>query len=150
MPPCNETISNETFPETSSDLPRQYDTINDSGIYSKGKPTDLMKYNWYHGNISVEQAEIVFNYGADNTFLVRHSGNKLTLSYIIRGWNVHDIIHRSPEGYRLEGKEKVFRSVPGMIEHYKKFPIRGEQVLGSAVDKVLSGIAMHQKVITQN
>ena len=131
----------ETFPETSSDLPRHYDTINDSGIYSKGKPTDLMKYNWYHGNISEEQAEIALSDGADNRFLVRQSENKLILSYRIRGWRSHDIIHRSPEAYRLEGKEKVFRTVPGMIEHYKKFLIQGEQVLGSAVDKVLSGIA---------
>ena len=137
MPPCYETISDqvppqfETFPETSSDLPRHYETINDSGIYSKGEPTDLIKYNWYHGNISEEQAEIALSAGTDNAFLVRHSGNKLILSYRIRGWNVHDIIHRSPEGYHLEGKEKVFRTVPGMIEHYKQFPIQKDQVLGT-------------------
>ena len=131
----------ETIPETSFDLPHHYATINDSGIYSKGKPTDLMKYNWYHGNISEEQTEIALNYGSSNIFFVRHSGNKLILFYRISGWRSHDIIHRSPEGYRLEGTEKVFRSVPDMIEHYKKFPIRGKQVLGYAVDKDLSGIA---------
>ena len=70
-------------------------TINDSGIYSKGKPTDLMKYNWYHGNISEEQADIAID-GNMNRYLVRHSENKLILSYTTNGWKSHDIIHHTP------------------------------------------------------
>ena len=143
MPHVYETISDlvpnhyETIPGTSSDLPHHYKT---SGIYSKGKPTDLMKYNWYHGNISEEQAEVAISYGESNTFFVRHTENKLLLSYKIEGWKLHDIIHRSPKGYYLEEKEKVFKTVPEMIDHYKQFPISEEQVLGTAVDKALSGI----------
>ena len=138
--PLYETIFDQyyqTIPEISfdNDQPHHYDTINDSGIYSKGKPTDLMKYNWYHGNISEEQAEIALSDGISNTFFVRHSVNKLLLSYQIQGWKSHDIIHHSPEGYHLKGKKKVFRSVSDMIEHYKQFPIREDYVLGTAVDK---------------
>ena len=145
MPHVYETISDqvphhyETIPGTSSDLPHHYKI---SGIYSKGKPTDLMKYNWYHGNISEEQAEVAMNYGKGNTFFVQHTENKLILSYRIKGWRTHDIIHRSPKGYHLEGKEKVFKTVSEMIEHYKQFPISGEQVLGSAVDRALSGTSI--------
>ena len=149
MPHVYETISDqvphhyETIPGISSDLPHHYETINDSGIYSKGKPTDLMKYNWYHGNISEEQAEVAISYGESNTFFVRHTENKLILSYKIRGWKSHDIIHRSPKGYHLEGKEKVFKTVPEMIDHYKQFPICGDQVLGTVVDhRALSGTSI--------
>ena len=128
----------ETIPETSSDLPHHYDTINDSGIYSKGKPTDLMKYNWYHGNISEEQANFAL-VGESNRFLVRYSDNKLVLSYGAKGWNFHDFIHHSPQGYRLEGQKQVFESVLEMIAHYMRFPIYRDQTLAIAADKSSSG-----------
>ena len=144
--PHYETISDqvphhyESIPETSSDLPHHYEIINNSGTYSKGKPTELMKYNWYHGNISKEQAEITLSTGQGNPFLVWHSGNKLTLSYTTKGWISHDIIHRSPEGYCLEGREKLFKTVCEVIDHYKRFPIVKDQVLGKAADKVSSSM----------
>ena len=143
--PHYETISDqvphhyETIPDTSSDLPHHYDIINDSGIYSKGKPTDLMKYNWYHGNISEEQAEIALGAGTDNAFLVRHSGNKIILCCRIRGWRSHDIIHRTPEGYRLEGKEKMCTTVHALTEYYQQHPIRRGQVLGNPANRASSG-----------
>ena len=74
----------ETIPETSSEMPHQYDIIPEppleadhyyeaiKGIYSKGKPADLTKYNWFHGNISEEQANVALidkHYGGINTFL---------------------------------------------------------------------------------
>ena len=137
----------ETIPEP-PEMPHHYDTISDphyetisdKGIYSKGKPADLMKYDWYHGNITEEQAEIAISTGYNNRFLVRHSDLSLILSKSIAGWKSHDIIHRSPEGYRLEGKEKVFKTVPEMIAYYKLFPIKEDQVLGKTVKKVLPGI----------
>ena len=143
--PHYETISDqvphyyETIPETSSDLPHHYETINDSGIYSKGKPTDLMKYNWYHGNISEEQAEIAIDDGNMNRFLVRHSENKLILSHRTNGWKSHDIIHCTPEGYRLEGKEKVCTTAHELTEYYQQHPIRRGQVLGNPADKASFG-----------
>ena len=126
----------ETIP---SDLPHHYDTINDSGIYFKGKPVDLMKCNWYHGNVSEEQAKITLeSMQFCNSFLVRHLENKLILSCRFLGWISHDIIHRSPGGYHLEGKEEEFKSVPEMIKHYKKFPIRRNDTLETAAEKTLS------------
>ena len=101
-----------------------------------------MKYDWYHGNISEEQADRKIDKRFNN-FLVRHSENKLILSYRAQGQKSHDIIHRSPEGYRLEGKEKVFKTVHDMIEHYAQSPIKWGQVLGAAAEKSLSGIAKY-------
>ena len=106
-----------------------------------------MKYNWYHGNISKEQADIAIA-GNMNRFLVRHSENKLILSYITTGWKSHDIIHRTPEGYRLEGKEKVCKTVHELTEYYQQHPIRRGQVLGNPADKVSSGTWQIRKPTT--
>ena len=137
----------ETIPDTSSDLPHHYETINNSGIYSKGKPTDLMKYNWYHGNISEEQAEIAID-GNMNRFLVRHSDNKLILSYITNGWKSHDNIYRTPKGYRLEGKKKVCSTVHGLTEYYQQHPIKRGQILGNPADKASFGTWKIRKATT--
>ena len=72
--------------------------------------------------------------------MVRQSASNLILSKRMFGWVSHDIIHRSPEGYRLEGKEKVFESVAEVIVHYQQFPITGDQILGSPADKQLQGM----------
>ena len=102
--------------------------------------------NWYHGNISEEQADIAIADGNINKFLVRHSDNKLILSHVTRGWKSHDTIHHSSEGYHLEGKEEVFKTVSEMIQHYKLFPITKDQILGKAVDKTLSGKCYTHKI----
>ena len=144
MPHHYETISDEvphhyeTIPDP-SDLPHHYDTINDGSIYSKGKPADLTKYNWYHGNITEEQAEVAFA-GYLDGFLVRHTSKDLILSSVSYGWYSHDIIHRSPEGYRLDGKEMVFKTVHEMIQYYKLFLFTKNRVLGVAADRNSSGM----------
>ena len=113
----------------------QYETIKD--VYSKKKPAhaDLTKYNWFHGNISEEQANVALQCEKHNNFLVRGSIHSLILSKKSNGWKSHDIIHHSPEGYRLEGKEEVFKNVPEMIAHYQQFPIHKDRILGKAIDK---------------
>ena len=100
-----------------------------------------MKHSWYHGNITKEQAEAgLKGQATDNGFLIRASGKSLLLSKRIHGWVSHDIIHCSPRGYQLDGKDKVFKSVPNMITHYQRHPIDGTQVLGTAIATVPSGI----------
>lgn len=95
-----------------------------------------MKYDWYHGNITKQQAEIATNkFGNTNKFLVRGTSKILILSKRIRGWPSHDVIHRGPGGYHLKGRKKVFKNVPQMIAHYQKCPIENDQVLGKAAEK---------------
>ena len=129
----------EAIPETSSDLPHHYDIINRGSIYSKGMPADLTKYDWYHGNITEEQADMALSIGNANRFLVRHTNNSLILSSVSNGCHSHDIIHRSPEGYRVDGKEEVCKTVLEIIGHYNLYPFRGNLVLGKAVDRNSSG-----------
>ena len=75
--PHTESLLYETISEPSSEMPPEspleaehhYEIIH--GIYSKGKPADLKKYNWFHGNISEEHADVALQqYGNINTFLV--------------------------------------------------------------------------------
>lgn len=100
-------------------------------------PTDLTKYDWYHSNITQEQVERALKLSSpNNPFLVKKSGHTLVLSKRINGWNSHDTIHSSTEGYYLEGKDKVFKSVPEMISHYQRHPIKKGQVLGKGIGNI--------------
>ena len=103
------------------------------------KSKNLTKHSWYHSNITKEQAEAALRLSNDNGFLVRISTDSLVLSKSLWGWLSHDIIHHSPSGYRLDGKEEAFKSVPEMITHYQHHPIDGSKVLGTAITTVPSG-----------
>ena len=78
-----ETISSEiphqyeTIPGPPLEADHHYETIKE--IYSKGKPADLTKYNWFHGNIiSEEQANVALEqHGNMNRFLIRQSTHNL-------------------------------------------------------------------------
>ena len=111
-----------------------------------------MEYIWYHRDITEKQADIALNTVRSNTFLVRQSGDKLVLSKKINGWISHDIIHRSPEGYRLEGKEKVFETVPKMIAHYQQFYVddADKQMLGSAIKREVTGMYIKEKMLIKS
>lgn len=128
----------DTITDIPLETPHHYHTI--AGIYSKGEPVDLVKYNWYHGSISEDQANAALSTGSYNRFLVRTSACKLVLSKAINGWKSHDIIQRSPKGYRLGGQGKLFKSIPEMVSYYQQLPISGTQLLGTGIDKQFSGI----------
>ena len=107
---------------------------------SKREDADLLKYNWYHGEVPEKHAEIVLlGGGHGNKFLVRKTDAGLILSKTIRGWISHNVIKQSPAGYHLEGKRLVCKTLPGLIQHYRQFPINeGEkQVLQFAADSGL-------------
>ena len=108
-------------------------------IYDRAKPGHIIDYNWYHGNITKQQAESAFSLEGDNSFLVRTTKDNLVLTRQVLGWVSHDIIHCNPRGYWLNGKEDLFESVSEMITHYRCHPIDGSQVLGSPIISVPSG-----------
>lgn len=126
----------DTIPDSTLDPLHRYDTI---PIYTKGEPEGISKHSWYHGNITKDQAEAALRLSDDNGFLVRVSGDNLVLSKRhTGGWRSHDIIHRSPRGYRLEEKVEWFQSVLDMISYYQHHPIDGTQVLGTPIITVPS------------
>lgn len=65
-----------------------------------------------------------------DAFLVHQTTSDLILSS-------HTIsqlkISRTPEGYGLEGRDKIFPTVSDMIAYYKQFPIDDTTVLGANV-----------------
>ncbi len=109
----------------------------DTGIYSLGEPADITQYSWYHGKMSKEEAEIAIGKEFLNNFLVRQSSNDLFLTSKRGGWIHHHLINYSTEGYCLEGKEKMFKTIPEMILHYLTFPIvtGSNQILGIGCDR---------------
>ncbi len=91
-----------------------------------------MRYHWYHGNVTKEKAERVMSEGDHNVFLVRHSSHDLFLSSKRGGMIHHHLINYNTEGYHLEEKEMIFKTLPEMITHYLFFPVDSDsdQVLG--------------------
>ena len=101
-------------------LPHQYETI--KGVRTKEELVDLTKYNWYHGNLTEDEAEVTFNLSGcnGNYFFVRQDpGNGMMLSRIVKGWKSHNKILHSPEGVHLKGEKESFKSIPKMIAHYQ-------------------------------
>ena len=114
-----------------------YNTI---ANYSKGVPVELIKHDWFYGEMTEEMVERALSIGNDNNFLVRQSGNSLILSSRLRGWRHCYVIERSPSGYNLEGKSMHFKNISEMLTHYQKVPIVKNQVLGTACNRKSSGI----------
>ena len=88
--------------------------------------------------MSKEDAEIIMRGGGNyNWFLVRQSSNDLLLTSQREGWYYHHLINYSTEGYCLEGKKKIFKTIAEMILHYLTFPIDtgSKQILGIGCDR---------------
>ena len=102
-----------------------------------------MRYHWYHGNMTEEKAERFMSGGYHNIFLVRYSFNNLFLSSKRQGMVHHHLINYNTEGYHLEKKELIFKTLPDMITHYFFSPVDSDS------DQVL-GIGCHRPGININ
>jgi hypothetical protein len=120
-----------------SDSPFHKVTPQPLSSYTEAAPVELDMHNWFFGNITEEQATVELS--GSNGFLVRHTSNTLILSTRMRGWRKDYVIDHSPEGYWLKEIGQIFKSVPQLIEHYQKFPIEEQQVLGVVSDRTASG-----------
>ena len=56
-----------------------------------------------------------------DAFLVYQDYSNLILSINAGQVISYKKIHRNPEGYRLDGRERLFSTIPEMIAHYKQF-----------------------------
>lgn len=99
------------------------------------RSADLTGHHWYYSDMSREWAEWILGSGNSNKFLVRLSPTHLVLSMKVSGWMYHSIIRCTPEGYRLEERREIFKTVPEMIAYYRKLPVKKKQVLGTACDR---------------
>ena len=107
-----------------------------TGVYCKGFPADLIRYHWYYGKITEEETISVLYQEISNCYLVRQSANDLILSAKIKGWIKHFTINQSPEGYCLQGRNTIFKTIHEMITHYQTFPVERTQKLGTACDRL--------------
>ena len=114
--------------------------ITTTGVYCKGIPADFTRYHWYYGEITEEETTSVLDQQTEvlkhDCFLMRQSDDDLILSAKIKAWIKHFTINRSPEGYCLQGRNTIFKTIPEMITHYQTLLVDGTQPLGTACDRL--------------
>ena len=112
------------------------------GLYSKGEPTDLLQYVWFHGTVSKDQAIQELQAMKKDAFLVRQDGSDLILFTKVAQDTTYQIICRYSGSYGLEGRDREFASIPELITHYQQFPC-GDRVLGAECARPSSGMYIH-------
>ena len=94
--------------------------------------------DWYHGELTSDQAEEILRASGSNCFLIRESKGNLVLSLIQPGVIYHTVIKRGPGWYSLSS-EKSFSDLNELVSYYHKNPIiteSGETLkLGAACRK---------------
>ena len=107
-------------------------------------PTDPTKYQWYHNNITEEEASFVLRKASGNCFLVRSSVDHFILSCQLGGYIHHfTVTHHSEDGYHLQDKEEHFQSIPDLVTYYRHTPPEQRQLLGTPCDREQSGKCTH-------
>ena len=102
-------------------------------VYSVGSPTHLLKYAWYHGKLSSEEANQLLTSMEGSCFLVREdkdSFGSILLSVKSDEGVSHFIINRGPGWYRVDGTSKQFEVVADLLAHYRNYSLT-KAVLGS-------------------
>lgn len=88
-----------------------------------GDPSQLLSYNWFHGQIPREVAEERLSGVGSSCFLIRASGqHKGSLSISLKdehGTMFHYLINRGPGWYEIQGTYNQRQSVPDLVAYYK-------------------------------
>ena len=91
-------------------------------MYSVGCPVHLLKYAWYHGAISNEEANQLLTSTEGSCFLVREDGvnvGSLLLSVKNDEHLSHFNINRGSGWYQVDGTSKQFDQVSDLVVHYQ-------------------------------
>ncbi len=97
----------------------------------KGLPVDSDK-EWYHGELTREQAEMTLRENGSDCFLVRESKGYLVLSVINHGETRHVRIPHQPGWYSIDGWPKKFKELNELVED---FTTSGECISGEICKK---------------
>ncbi len=84
--------------------------------YTKGLPVDSDK-EWYHGELTREQAEMTLRDNGSDCFLIRESKESLVLSLIDLGKCYHIKIEYKPGLYKLSGVSKHFKELEDLVSY---------------------------------
>jgi hypothetical protein len=75
--------------------------------------------DWYHGELTREEAEQALKVSGCDCFLVRQSRGVPVLSFIQGGGSfTHTKIVSGQHGYMLTGSSRAFSELPELISHY--------------------------------
>ena len=88
-----------------------------SNDYVKACPVDSDK-DWYHGELTRDQAEEALRASGSNCFLIRESKGSLVLSTILQGQIYHYVIKRGPGRYSLSSSVKNFSDLNELVSYY--------------------------------
>ena len=106
-------------------------------VYSVGSPIHLLKYAWYHGKLSNEEANLLLTSKEGSCFLAREDKDNvgcLLLSVKKDEGVSHFNINRGPGWYQVDGTSKQFELVPDLVVHYQSNSLTAnskDDVLGS-------------------
>ena len=91
-------------------------------IYSVGCPIHLLKYGWYHGELSLADAAKLLISKGMSCFLVREDKDNtgtIVLSVKGEGGVAHLTVNRGPGWYAVEGATKQFETVAELVTYYQ-------------------------------
>ena len=97
----------------------------------------MLYKEWYHGELTRDEAEKALKASGCDCFLIRHCQGVLILSLIDDKIIDHIKIDYGPGWYKLNGggPHKKFRELPELVSHYSHNPISNEVTLGTACEK---------------
>jgi hypothetical protein len=104
-----------------------------NSIYTKGL-FQVFNEDWYHGELTGEEAEQALKASSCDCFLIRLSQGVLVLSLVHGGEFHHITIKHGPGRYELENSDPAapryrFAELEDLVTHYSSFPISCEVYL---------------------
>ncbi len=87
-----------------------------SNVYTKGLQVDSDK-EWYHGELTREQAEMTLRDNGSDCFLIRESKGYLVLSLINHGETDHAKITNQLGWYSIDSWSKKFKELNELVEY---------------------------------
>ena len=81
---------------------------------------------WYHGELTTDEAEQALKTSGCDCFLIRHSQGVLILSLVQNGNTTHIPIKYGPGWYKLEGSTQTFNELQELTHHFQNSPINDD------------------------
>ena len=98
---------------------------------------------WYHGEITRDEAEQALKASGSDCFLIRHCQGVLVLSLIHDGEFHHITVNYGPGWYELENgsAQYSFTEVEDLVDYYCEYIIspKNEIMLGVSCDRTATG-----------
>ena len=101
--------------------------VAESSIYTKGLHVNSNK-EWYHGELTREQAEKTLRDNGSDCFLIRESKGSLVLSLIKQGETLHYKITHQLGWYTLSGSSQQFKKLNELVDYISTHSIKPTKI----------------------